>query len=156
MASPSAPVSPAVRSITIPRDANQRITTDSALQPIVTLFFTRSPWGGQLVFLLNLCDCFHYGENCQHQRSRRSFGGLDHDTAPLGSSRSAGSCDYGGWVCRLVITHKDRLLRFGAELVFAICEAKNVEVVILNQGEDTGFEEDLAKEDFEEDLAKDV
>jgi hypothetical protein len=42
MASPSAPVSPAVRSITIPRDANQRITTDSALQPIVTLFFTRS------------------------------------------------------------------------------------------------------------------
>ncbi len=35
---------------------------------------------------------------------------------------------------RLVITHKDRLLRFGAELVFAICEAKQVEVVILNQG----------------------
>jgi hypothetical protein len=42
MAPPSAPVSPAVRSITIPRDANQRIMTDSALQPIVTLFFTRS------------------------------------------------------------------------------------------------------------------
>ena len=51
-----------------------------------------------------------------------------------------------GEVSRLVITHKDRLLRFGAELVFAICEAKNVEVVILNQGEDTGFEEDLAKD----------
>ena len=50
-----------------------------------------------------------------------------------------------GEVSRLVITHKDRLLRFGAELVFAICEAKNVEV-ILNQGEDTGFEEDLAKD----------
>jgi putative resolvase len=49
-------------------------------------------------------------------------------------------------VGRLVITHKDRLLRFGAELVFAICEAKNVEVVILNQGEDTVFEEDLAKD----------
>jgi putative resolvase len=51
-----------------------------------------------------------------------------------------------GEVGRLVITHKDRLLRFGAEIVFAICEAKNVEVVILNQGEDTGFEEDLAKD----------
>jgi len=51
-----------------------------------------------------------------------------------------------GQVGRLVITHKDRLLRFGAELVFAICEAKNVEVVILNQGEDAGFEEDLAKD----------
>ena len=54
-----------------------------------------------------------------------------------------------GQVGRLVITHKDRLLRFGAELVFAICEAKNVEVVILNQGEDTTFEEDLAKDVLE-------
>ena len=50
---------------------------------------------------------------------------------------------------RLVVTHKDRLLRFGAELVFAVCEAKNVEVVILNQGEDTTFEEDLAKDVLE-------
>jgi len=54
-----------------------------------------------------------------------------------------------GQVGRLVITHKDRLLRFGAELIFAICEAKNVEVVILNQGEDTTFEEDLAKDVLE-------
>lgn len=54
-----------------------------------------------------------------------------------------------GQVGRLVITHKDRLLRFGAELVFAICEAKGVEVVILNQGEDTTFEEDLAKDVLE-------
>jgi len=54
-----------------------------------------------------------------------------------------------GSVGRLVIAHKDRLLRFGAELVFAICEAKNVEVVILNQGEDTTFEEDLAKDVLE-------
>jgi len=54
-----------------------------------------------------------------------------------------------GSVGRLVIAHKDRLLRFGAELVFAICEAKQVEIVILNQGEDTTFEEDLAKDVFE-------
>lgn len=54
-----------------------------------------------------------------------------------------------GRIERLVITHKDRLLRFGAELVFAICEAKQVEVVILNQGEDTSFEEDLAKDVLE-------
>ncbi len=54
-----------------------------------------------------------------------------------------------GKVGRLVIPHKDRLLRFGAELVFAICEAKNVEVVILNQGEDTTFEDDLAKDVLE-------
>jgi predicted site-specific integrase-resolvase len=55
----------------------------------------------------------------------------------------------GGRIGRLVITHRDRLLRFGAELVFAICEAKGVEVVILNQGEDSTFEEDLAKDVLE-------
>lgn len=54
-----------------------------------------------------------------------------------------------GHIGRLVITHKDRLLRFGAELVFAICEAKSVEVVILNKGEDAIFEEDLAKDVLE-------
>ena len=54
-----------------------------------------------------------------------------------------------GQIGRLVITHRDRLLRCGAELVIAICEAKNVEVVILNQGEDTTFEEDLAKDMLE-------
>jgi len=52
-------------------------------------------------------------------------------------------------VGRLVITHKDRLLRFGAELVFAICEAKHVEVVILNQDEESSFEEDLAEDVLE-------
>jgi excisionase family DNA binding protein len=54
-----------------------------------------------------------------------------------------------GNVGRLVITHKDRLLRFGAELVFSICEAKQVEVVIVNKGEDTTFEEDLATDILE-------
>ncbi len=54
-----------------------------------------------------------------------------------------------GRVSRIVLTHKDRLLRFGAELVFALCDAKHVEVVILNQGEDTTFEDDLAKDVLE-------
>jgi predicted site-specific integrase-resolvase len=54
-----------------------------------------------------------------------------------------------GNVGRLVIAHKDRLLRFGAELVFAICEAKDVEVLIINKGVDTTFEEDLAKDVLE-------
>ena len=50
----------------------------------------------------------------------------------------------------LVITHKDRLLRFGAELVFTICETKGVEVIILNKGDETvGFEEELAKDVLE-------
>ena len=53
-----------------------------------------------------------------------------------------------GQVGRLVLTHKDRLLRFGSELVFAICEAYHTEVVIINQGE--------APMSFEEELAQDV
>ena len=52
-------------------------------------------------------------------------------------------------VGRLVLTHKDRLLRFGAELVFSICEAKNVEVVIINKGDDATFEEELATDVLE-------
>lgn len=54
-----------------------------------------------------------------------------------------------GNIGRLVLTHKDRLLRFGAELVFSICEIKQVQVIIINQGEDTSFEEDLAKDVLE-------
>ena len=52
-------------------------------------------------------------------------------------------------VKRVVLTHKDRLLRFGAELVFALCEARNVELVILNQGEESSFEEELVQDVLE-------
>lgn len=34
---------------------------------------------------------------------------------------------------RLVLVHRDRLLRFGAELVFAFCERQGIEVVVINQ-----------------------
>ena len=36
---------------------------------------------------------------------------------------------------RLVINYKDRLLRFGAEIIFQICKYHDVEVVIINQSE---------------------
>jgi len=54
-----------------------------------------------------------------------------------------------GEVGRIVITHKERLPRFGAELLFVVCEASNVEVVILNQGEDLRFEDELAQDMLE-------
>lgn len=50
---------------------------------------------------------------------------------------------------RLVLTHKDRLLRFGAEIIFSLCEAKEIEVVIMNQGNEISFEEELAKDVLE-------
>jgi excisionase family DNA binding protein len=56
-----------------------------------------------------------------------------------------------GDVERLVLTNKDRLLRFGAELVFALCEERGVEVVIINTdtSSETSFEEDLARDVLE-------
>ena len=48
-----------------------------------------------------------------------------------------------GQMSRLVLTHKDRLLRFGADLIFRICELKGIEVVIINKGEPPSFEEEL-------------
>ena len=50
---------------------------------------------------------------------------------------------------RLVLTHKDRLLRFGADLVFAMCELQGIEVVIIHQGEKPSFEEELAQDVLE-------
>lgn len=45
---------------------------------------------------------------------------------------------------RLVLTHKDRLLRFGAEIVFAMCEEFETEVVILNKySSEVSFEQEL-------------
>lgn len=44
----------------------------------------------------------------------------------------------------------NRLLRFGWELVLALCEAYNTEVVIINQGEQPlSFEEELAQDVLE-------
>jgi predicted site-specific integrase-resolvase len=50
---------------------------------------------------------------------------------------------------RLILTHKDRLLRFGSELVFSLCEIFGTEVVIINRTEDSSFEEDLAQDVLE-------
>ena len=52
-------------------------------------------------------------------------------------------------VKRLVLTHRDRLLRFGAELVFALCEKQGVEVVVIHQTDPPAFEEELAQDVLE-------
>lgn len=54
-----------------------------------------------------------------------------------------------GNIKRLVLTHKDRLLRFGAELIFSLCEAKQIEIVIINQGKEPSCEQELAKDVLE-------
>lgn len=54
-----------------------------------------------------------------------------------------------GKIGRLVIANKDRLLRFGAELIFSMCEIKGIKVVIINQGSESSFEEELASDVLE-------
>ena len=54
------------------------------------------------------------------------------------------------YIGHLVITHKDRLLHFGAEIVFGLCEEFNVEVTIINQSEKPiSCEEELARDVLE-------
>ena len=50
---------------------------------------------------------------------------------------------------RLVLAHKDRLLRFGSELIFSLCEQFGIEIVILNKTETANFEEDLVQDVLE-------
>jgi predicted site-specific integrase-resolvase len=52
-------------------------------------------------------------------------------------------------VHRLVVTRKDRLLRFGSELIFALCDIQNIEIAVINQGDPPTLSE-------EEDLAQDI
>jgi putative resolvase len=54
-----------------------------------------------------------------------------------------------GKMKRLVLTHKDRLLRFGSELIFALCAAKRIEIILINQGDELSFEEELAQDVLE-------
>ncbi|NJS12981.1 MAG: IS607 family transposase [Microcoleus sp. CSU_2_2] len=50
---------------------------------------------------------------------------------------------------RLVLTHKDRLLRFGSDLIFTLCENFGTEVIIINRSDESTFEEDLAADVLE-------
>jgi excisionase family DNA binding protein len=54
-----------------------------------------------------------------------------------------------GQVERLVLTHKDRLLRFGADIIFTMSEIFHTEIVIINHSSESTFEEDLASDVLE-------
>jgi putative resolvase len=54
-----------------------------------------------------------------------------------------------GDVGRLVMTHRDRLLRFGIELVFSLCEHFGTEIVIINASSLSDFEDEIAEDVME-------
>jgi excisionase family DNA binding protein len=49
----------------------------------------------------------------------------------------------------LILTHKDRLLRFGSEIVFTLCKAHGIDVVILNDDLEKSFEMELSSDVIE-------
>ena len=49
-----------------------------------------------------------------------------------------------GGVSKLIMTHKDRLLRFGSELIFKICDYFGIEVEILDEDKKLSDEQSLA------------
>jgi predicted site-specific integrase-resolvase len=54
-----------------------------------------------------------------------------------------------GAIARLVIENKDRLLRFGADLLFRLCAARGIDVVIVEADVKPSFEVDLARDVLE-------
>ena len=50
---------------------------------------------------------------------------------------------------RLVVSHKDRLSRFSADMILLLCDMQGIEVEIINQGEEISFEEELAADVLE-------
>ena len=47
---------------------------------------------------------------------------------------------------RLVLNYKDRLLRFGSDIIFKLCELHNVEITIINQSINKNYQEELVED----------
>lgn len=54
-----------------------------------------------------------------------------------------------GQVQSLIINHKDRLLRFGSEIIFHLCDLFNINVIIVEDTSTLSFEETLASDVIE-------
>lgn len=54
-----------------------------------------------------------------------------------------------GKVQRLVLTHKDRLLRFGSALLFKLCDFFGTEVIALEEKNNKSFEQELVADVIE-------
>ena len=52
----------------------------------------------------------------------------------------------GGQIRTLVLTHDDRLLRFGTELIYILCRWVKTSVVVLDESAEESFETELVKD----------
>jgi predicted site-specific integrase-resolvase len=46
----------------------------------------------------------------------------------------------------LVLTHRDRLLRFGSQLLFTICEFCDIAIIVLDERQEVSFEQQLSQD----------
>lgn len=44
---------------------------------------------------------------------------------------------------RIVVNYKDRLLRYGSEIIYEICKYHGVEIIVVNESESKTYEEEL-------------
>lgn len=47
---------------------------------------------------------------------------------------------------RIVLNYKDRLLRFGSEIIFEICKYHNVEIVVITEEDEKTYEKELVED----------
>lgn len=52
-------------------------------------------------------------------------------------------------ISTLILTHKDRLLRFGSEIIFNLCHHFNIKVICIDDKMDISFEEELSRDVIE-------
>lgn len=53
---------------------------------------------------------------------------------------------FSGQVKTMMINHKDRLLLFGSELIFYLCQLFKVNVIVIEQTNNQSFEETLSQD----------
>jgi predicted site-specific integrase-resolvase len=51
-----------------------------------------------------------------------------------------------GEILRVVISFKDRLMRFGSEILYQLCSLKQIEIVELHEEKQKGFEQQLVED----------
>jgi len=51
-----------------------------------------------------------------------------------------------GKVSRIIVTYKDRLLRFGTEIITYLCKLKKIELITLHSRKESNYYEELAED----------
>ncbi|WP_276982112.1 IS607 family transposase, partial [Ferrimicrobium acidiphilum] len=115
----------------------RHLTPHQAPSPRTTLAYARVSTTGQkddFTRQVGLLESFYTAQGWTYEGLADVGSGLNYRKRGL---RQPINRICSGEVGRLVASHKDRLLLFGSELVFSLCEHFCVEVIIINASEDS-------------------